>query len=66
MGYKSSYAVSGQTYTRKLDYQVLSILSGIAQSMHKMTNDIRLLQSLKELEEPFEKKKSNRFICYGL
>ena len=55
MGYKSSYAVSGQTYTRKLDYQVLSILSGIAQSMHKMTNDIRLLQSLKELEEPFEK-----------
>ena len=55
MGYKSSYAVSGQTYTRKLDYQVISILSGIAQSMHKMTNDIRLLQSLKELEEPFEK-----------
>ena len=55
MGYKYSYAVSGQTYTRKLDYQVLSILSGIAQSMHKMTNDIRLLQSLKELEEPFEK-----------
>lgn len=55
MGYTSSYAVSGQTYTRKLDYQVISILSGIAQSMHKMTNDIRLLQSLKELEEPFEK-----------
>ncbi|MGX4599254.1 adenylosuccinate lyase [Faecalimicrobium sp. JNUCC 81] len=55
MGYKSSYAVSGQTYTRKLDYQVISVLSGIAQSMHKMTNDIRLLQSLKELEEPFEK-----------
>ena len=55
MGYKASYAVSGQTYTRKLDYQVISILSGIAQSMHKMTNDIRLLQSLKELEEPFEK-----------
>ncbi|HSQ87927.1 adenylosuccinate lyase [Romboutsia sp.] len=55
MGYKSSYAVSGQTYTRKLDYQVISILSGIAQSMHKMTNDIRLLQSLKEIEEPFEK-----------
>lgn len=55
MGYKSSYKVSGQTYTRKLDYQVISILSGIAQSMHKMTNDIRLLQSLKELEEPFEK-----------
>ena len=55
MGYQASYAVSGQTYTRKLDYQVISILSGIAQSMHKMTNDIRLLQSLKELEEPFEK-----------
>lgn len=55
MGYKSSYAVSGQTYTRKLDYQVISILSGIAQSMHKMTNDIRLLQSLKEIEEPFGK-----------
>ena len=55
MGYKASYAVSGQTYTRKLDYQVISILSGIAQSMHKMTNDIRLLQSLKELEEPFGK-----------
>ena len=55
MGYKYSYAVSGQTYTRKLDYQVVSILSSIAQSMHKMTNDIRLLQSLKELEEPFEK-----------
>lgn len=64
MGYHSSYAVSGQTYTRKLDYQVISILSGIAQSMHKMTNDIRLLQSLKELEEPFEK--SNRFISNGL
>jgi adenylosuccinate lyase len=55
MGFETSYAVSGQTYTRKLDYQVISILSGIAQSMHKMTNDIRLLQHLKELEEPFEK-----------
>ena len=55
MGYKESYKVSGQTYTRKLDYQVLNVLAGIAQSMHKMTNDIRLLQSLKELEEPFEK-----------
>ena len=55
MGYKESYKVSGQTYTRKLDSQVLNILAGIAQSMHKMTNDIRLLQSLKELEEPFEK-----------
>ncbi len=55
MGYKESYKVSGQTYTRKLDSQVLNVLAGIAQSMHKMTNDIRLLQSLKELEEPFEK-----------
>ena len=56
MGFESSYAVSGQTYTRKLDSQVLNVLAGIAQSMHKMTNDIRLLQHLKELEEPFEKK----------
>ena len=55
MGYKESYKVSGQTYTRKLDSQVLNVLAGIAQSMHKMTNDIRLLQSLKELEEPFGK-----------
>ncbi len=47
MGFESSYAVSGQTYTRKLDSQVLNVLAGIAQSMHKMTNDIRLLQSLK-------------------
>ena len=56
MGFESSYAVSGQTYTRKLDSQVLNVLAGIAQSMHKMTNDIRLLQHLKELEAPFEKK----------
>ena len=56
MGFESSYAVSGQTYTRKLDSQVLNVLAGIAQSMHKMTNDIRLLQHLKEVEEPFEKK----------
>ena len=56
MGFESSYAVSGQTYTRKLDSQVLNVLAGIAQSLHKMTNDIRLLQHLKELEEPFEKK----------
>jgi adenylosuccinate lyase len=56
MGFENSFAVTGQTYSRKLDYQILSILSSIAQSMHKITNDIRLLQSLKELEEPFEKK----------
>ena len=55
MGFEKSYAVTGQTYSRKVDYQVLSILSSIAQSMHKITNDIRLLQSLKEIEEPFEK-----------
>ena len=55
MGFEKSFAVTGQTYTRKVDYQVLSSLSQIAQSLHKMTNDIRLLQSLKEIEEPFEK-----------
>ncbi len=55
LGFKKSYAVTGQTYTRKLDHQILSILSSIAQSMHKMTNDIRLLQNLKEMEEPFAK-----------
>lgn len=47
--------VSGQTYTRKLDYYVLSVLSGIAQSAYKMCGDIRLLANLKEVEEPFEK-----------
>lgn len=56
MGFSSSYTVTGQTYSRKVDYQVLSLLSGIAQSLHKMTNDIRLLQHLKEIEEPFEEK----------
>ncbi len=55
MGFKNSLPISGQTYTRKLDYGILSVLSGIAQSSHKMTNDIRLLQHLKEVEEPFEK-----------
>lgn len=54
MGFKKVFPVTGQTYSRKLDYRVLSVLSGIAQSAHKMTNDIRLLQHLKELEEPFE------------
>lgn len=53
--FKESVIVSGQTYTRKIDYEILSSLSAIAQSAHKMTNDIRLLQSLKEIEEPFEK-----------
>lgn len=55
VGFKGSIPVSGQTYTRKIDFKVLSILSGIAQSAHKMTNDIRMLQHLKEIEEPFEK-----------
>ena len=55
MGFDRVVAVSGQTYTRKLDYMVLSALSGIGQSLHKMTNDIRLLQHMKEVEEPFEK-----------
>lgn len=55
MGYASCYPVSGQTYSRKLDSQVLSVLSGIAQSAAKFSNDIRLLQHLKEVEEPFEK-----------
>lgn len=55
MGYDQCYPVSGQTYSRKLDYQMLSVLSGIAQSAYKFANDIRLLQHLKEMEEPFEK-----------
>lgn len=55
MGYKNCFAVSGQTYSRKLDSQMLFILSGIAQSAAKFSNDIRLLQHLKEIEEPFEK-----------
>ncbi len=55
MEYTSCFPVSGQTYSRKLDSQMLSVLSGIAQSAAKFSNDIRLLQHLKELEEPFEK-----------
>ena len=55
MGFKGCYPVSGQTYSRKVDTRVLNILSGIAQSAHKFSNDIRLLQHLKEIEEPFEK-----------
>ena len=55
MGFESSYWVSGQTYSRKIDFTVLSALSAIAQSAHKFSNDIRLLQHLKEIEEPFEK-----------
>lgn len=55
MGFDKVFAVSGQTYTRKLDSRVLNILSGIAQSASKFANDMRLLQHEKELEEPFEK-----------
>ena len=55
MGFRSCYPVSGQTYSRKVDTRVLNILAGLAASAHKMSNDIRLLQHLKEVEEPFEK-----------
>lgn len=56
MGYSGVYAVSGQTYSRKIDSRVLNVLSGIAQSASKFSSDIRLLQHLKEIEEPFESK----------
>ena len=55
MGFAECYPVSGQTYSRKVDSRILNVLSGIAQSAHKFSNDIRLLQHLKEVEEPFEK-----------
>ena len=55
MGFEECYPVSGQTYSRKVDSRILNVLSGIAQSAHKFSNDIRLLQHLKEIEEPFEK-----------
>ena len=55
MGYSECYPVSGQTYSRKIDSRILNVLSSIAQSAHKFSNDIRLLQHLKEVEEPFEK-----------
>ena len=55
MGFDGCYPVSGQTYSRKVDSRVLNVLSGIAQSAHKFSNDIRLLQHMKEVEEPFEK-----------
>ncbi|MEA2013033.1 MAG: adenylosuccinate lyase [Verrucomicrobiota bacterium] len=56
MGFKKTIPVSGQTYTRKMDFYIVSLLSGIAQSAHKMSTDIRLLANLKEIEEPFGKK----------
>ena len=55
MGFDACFPVSGQTYSRKLDTRVVNVLAGIAQSAHKFSNDIRLLQHLKEIEEPFEK-----------
>lgn len=55
MGFKEALTVSGQTYTRKLDYQIVSTLSMFAQSAYKFSNDMRILQNMKELEEPFEK-----------
>ena len=55
MGFGACFPVSGQTYSRKIDTRVLNVLAGIAASAHKMSNDIRLLQHLKEIEEPFEK-----------
>ena len=55
MGFETCYPVSGQTYSRKGDTRVVNVLAGIAASAHKMSNDIRLLQHLKEIEEPFEK-----------
>lgn len=55
MGFTACYAVSGQTYSRKVDTRVLNVLSGLAQSAHKFSNDIRLLQHMKQVEEPFEK-----------
>ena len=55
MGFKACYPVSGQTYSRKVDTRVVNVLAGIAASAHKLSNDIRLLQHLKEVEEPFEK-----------
>lgn len=56
MGFTKSLPVTGQTYTRKIDAKVVGVLNGVALSLHKMTNDLRMLQSLKEVEEPFENK----------
>ncbi|MBP2071670.1 adenylosuccinate lyase [Thermoanaerobacterium butyriciformans] len=56
MGFSNVFDVTGQTYTRKYDFMLLSVLSEIAQSAHKFSNDMRLLQHLKEIEEPFEEK----------
>ena len=55
LGYQKVYGVTGQTYPRKMDYNILSVLSQIAQSAYKFSNDIRILQNMKEVEEPFGK-----------
>ena len=65
MGFDAVVPVSGQTYSRKVDYNVCSVLAGIAQSAMKFANDIRILQSFKEIEEPFEKE-PDRLFRYGL
>ena len=65
MGFEDTYPVSGQTYSRKVDTKVVNVLAGIAASAHKFSNDIRLLQHLKEIEEPFEKT-TDWFISNGL
>ena len=65
MGFDASYAVTGQTYSRKVDAQVLDVLAGIAGSAHKAATDLRLLQSRKEIEEPFEKR-ADRLVGHGL
>ena len=54
IGFEQSYAVTGQTYPRKIDAHILDALSGVAQSLHKIATDIRILANRKELEEPFE------------
>lgn len=59
MGFDKCQPVSGQTYSRKVDSRVIDVLSQIAQSAHKFSNDIRLLQHLKEVEEPFEKNQTH-------
>jgi len=56
MGFEKSLTVTGQTYTRKIDAKIMNAINNVALSLHKMTNDLRMLQSLKELEEPFESK----------
>lgn len=66
MGFKKVIPISGQTYSRKIDYFVLSILSGIAQSAYKMAGDIRLLANMKEIEEPFEKNQVRCIRTHGL